>query len=87
MKNLKTIFAGAVIAFTLFAFSGADQAQAGWKKDFNGGFRHGHVDINFGPGHGHYCHTPRPIWVPGYYVGHGCHAHWVPGHWEYIGGY
>ena len=82
MKTLKTTFAAAIVAFTLFAFAGADQAQAGWKKNFNGGFRTGHVDFHFGHGHNH-GHFDR-VWIPGYYVGHGCHAHWVPGHWDYV---
>ncbi len=88
MKTLKTTFAAAIVVFSLFAFTGAEQAQAGWKKNFNGGFRRGHVDISFGHGHGHHHHQiQRKIWIPGYYVGHGCHAHWVPGHYDIVGGY
>ncbi|MCA9411554.1 MAG: hypothetical protein KC944_10130 [Candidatus Omnitrophica bacterium] len=85
MKTLKTTFAAAIVAFTLFAFAGADQAQAGWKKNFKGGFRTGHVDFHFGGhGHGHHHGHFDRVWIPGYYIGHGCHRHWVPGHWDYI---
>jgi len=34
--------------------------------------------------HRHHRHRhphPNMVWVPGRYVGHFWHRHWVPGHW------
>ena len=97
MKNLKATFAIAAVAVTLFAFAPANEAQA--KSNFSisigghgGGFtygqHHGHSHFNLNvPVQQVYYPAPRQVWVPGYYVGHGCHAHYVPGHYEYVGGY
>lgn len=87
MKNFKPLLTIAVVALSIFAFMPAQEAQAG-KKNFSISLGHGGGHFNHGHGHGHgHIHQGGYVWIPGYYVGHGCHAHWVPGHYEYRPGY
>lgn len=102
MKNSTPKFAVVALALSIFLFTAAT-AEAGGKKNFHLSIGHGGSYFGYGHGHhGHHghvdihvpapvCHTPvyngGYVWVPGYYVGHGDHAHYIPGRYVWQGGY